>query len=129
MKLHTVSQLQTVLDGDFAWRLKEIADLKSAVKGGALSDRTLIRAGVALLYAHWEGFVKLAATSYISFVDLQGKRYDQLQTCFSVFGMRKHVADVVGAKKSSVRIAAIEFILGSRGAATKLKAKAAIDTE
>jgi hypothetical protein len=32
MKIRTADELQAILDSEFAWRLKEIADVKSAVK-------------------------------------------------------------------------------------------------
>jgi MAE_28990/MAE_18760-like HEPN len=58
-KLRTLSLLQDYLDGELAWRIKELADMKYSVKK-AESDRkrTVIRASLALLYAHWEGFIK-----------------------------------------------------------------------
>jgi hypothetical protein len=129
MKIRTISQLQTILDEDYSWRLKEIADVKAAVKGSELSNRTLIRAGVALLYAHWEGFVKLAATHYVTFIDLQGKRFDELQTCFWVIGMKKHLSDMLDSKKSKTRVAAIDFIRTCAATSANLKVKAAIDTQ
>lgn len=129
MKLRTTSELQTALDAEIAWRVKEIADLKLAVKKNAgLSERTLIRAGVALLYAHWEGFVKAAATYYINFVDNQGKAYGDLQTCFTVIGIRKYLNELTTAKKSRVQIAAVDFILDASTISSKLQTFK-IDTE
>ena len=69
MKIRTADQLQEVLDAEFSWRLKEIADIRSAAESAKLgSQKTLIRAGVALLYAHWEGFIKKSTTAYINYV-------------------------------------------------------------
>lgn len=121
MKLRTTSQLQTALDGEIAWRVKEIADLKHAVKrSDGLSERTLIRAGLALLYAHWEGFVKAAASYYINYVDCQGRTYGDLQSCFTALGIRKHLNELHLAKKPSVHIAAIDFIREASGKKSKL---------
>ena len=62
MKLRSADQLLTLLDNEMAWRLKEMHELRSAVKAAKGTNiDTHIRAGVAMLYAHWEGFVKAAA--------------------------------------------------------------------
>jgi hypothetical protein len=111
MKIRTLGQLQTALDEEIAWRVKEIADMKlAAKKNDGLSEGTLIRAGVALLYAHWEGFVRSAATTYVNFVDNQGRTYGDLQTCFAVLGISKQLTELVNARKPRVRIAAVDFI-------------------
>lgn len=69
MKIRTLGQLQDALDSEMSWRLKEIADLKSNVKStSGLARSTLIRAGTALLYAHWEGFIKAASSAYVLFL-------------------------------------------------------------
>jgi hypothetical protein len=129
MKIRTVGQLQTTLDGEIAWRVKEIADLKlAAKKTDGLSERTLIRAGVALLYAHWEGFVKSAATTYINFVDNQGKTYGDLQTCFAVLGVKKQLNELMIAKKSRVRIEAVDFIRASSATPSQLH-RSTVDTK
>jgi len=130
MKIRTLSLLQTALDDEFAWRLKEIADLKVAVRqSNGLGARTLIRAGVALLYAHWEGFVKASATIYIDFVNNQGMRNADLQTCFAVLGVKKYLDDLGRAKKAHVLISALEFIQDTANDRAQLRVKSAVDTE
>ncbi len=129
MKIRILGQLQTALDEDIAWRVKEIADMKLAAKrNDGLSERTLIRAGIAILYAHWEGFVKSAAQAYINFVDSQGKTYGELQTCFAVLGISKQMTELVKAKKARVRIAAVDFIRQSSATPSKLQ-KFNVDTK
>src|SRR5690606_4913035 len=79
MKLRTASSAQDKIDEEFAWRLKEIADLKLQTSL-SLGDRrkTIIRSGVPLLYAHWEGFVKASAQHFINFVSNQSIAYREL---------------------------------------------------
>lgn len=129
MKIRTIGQLQATLDDEFAWRLKEIADVKLAARQHrTLGEKTLIRAGVALLYAHWEGFVKSAAAAYINFVDNQGRCYGELQTCFAVLGIRKHLSELAVTRKSRLQIAALEFIRNCSSAGTQLQTSV-VDTE
>lgn len=130
MKIKTVSQLQDFLDSEFSWRLKEIADLKLAVKKtGGLSKWTVIRAAVPLLYAHWEGFVKNTATNYLMFVNSQGLRYDELKSCFIVLGLKKQLTEVIVSNKSELTVAAVDFILAGMKTKANLKITAAINTE
>ncbi len=84
-KIRTLTQLRNFLDREFLWRLKEIADLKSSVRSSSsLRCKTLTRAGVPLLYAHWEGFVKNSSLGYVNFVSSQRLRYEELASCFIV---------------------------------------------
>jgi MAE_28990/MAE_18760-like HEPN len=109
-KLRTVQQLQDCLDEGFAWRLKEVADLKvSTRRNTSLAQATLLRAGVPLLYAHWEGFVKQSSQDYLTFVANQRLSYGELSSCFVVFGAKKHLANLVQARRADVNIAAVEF--------------------
>jgi hypothetical protein len=72
MKIRTLNELQDALDQEMAWRVKEIADLKATAKSaGGHHKSTMIRAGTALIYAHWEGFVKKASEHYINYLNSQ----------------------------------------------------------
>jgi len=129
-KIRSLTQLQTKLDDEFAWRLKEIANLKSAVQQqNSLSKKTLVRAGVTLLYAHWEGFVKAAAQAYLDFVNTQGHRFGELTDCFIVLGVKRRLGELVEAKKSAMHVAAIDFIRSAMGNRAELRVKSAIDTQ
>lgn len=111
MRLRTIVDLQSLLDTERAWRLKEIADLKITVRGSEVIRRdTLIRAGIALLYAHWEGFTKNAIGAYIDFVNEQNHRYEELATCFIALGTKRRLSDLTESNTSKANVEAIEFI-------------------
>lgn len=129
-KLRTLSMLQDYLDKDFSWRLKELANLKLAVRRtDAILRTTLVRAAVPLLYAHWEGFVKNATTAYVNFVDSQRLRYDELASCFITFGVRRRLAEFSASRRSASNTAAVEFFLTGLGERANLKLSRAVDTE
>ena len=67
--LEYASELQDKLDKDLSWRRKEIIDLALLVdtKNGEIKI-TLIRSAIALLYAHWEGFIKNASIHYLEYI-------------------------------------------------------------
>ena len=69
MRIHTAEQLEEALDSELAWRRKELTDVHSSVHGNVGSTQSmLIRAGVALLYAHWEGGIKGLCAHYLTFI-------------------------------------------------------------
>jgi hypothetical protein len=51
----------------------------------------LLRSAVCILYAHWEGFIKAASISYVSFVASRGLRYRDLSTNFIALGLRSDI--------------------------------------
>jgi hypothetical protein len=58
-KLRTISDIQNHLNDEFGWRIQEIDNLKKVIpRVDSIQTRSLLRAGVPILYAHWEGFVK-----------------------------------------------------------------------
>jgi hypothetical protein len=129
-RLQTKNQLQDYLDAEFGWRVKEISALKSAVKSSAfISEKTMVRASVALLYAHWEGFIKSAATGYVSYVNNQGLSYSELKTCFVVLGFKKALHDVQQSKQSHVNATLIDFLRNGLDKKSRFKIDTAINTE
>jgi RiboL-PSP-HEPN len=68
---------------DRAWRLREISDLKSAiVKADESLRRVLLRALVTVCYAHWEGYVRVAARKYLEHAALRRLQYGALDRQF-----------------------------------------------
>lgn len=129
-KLHTLSMLQDYLDKEFSWRLKEVADLKLAISSfGVVQRKALIRATVPLLYAHWEGFVKNTSDGYLNFVNSQRMNYNQLASCFVVFGAKRKLNDLLNSRQAKCNIAAVDFFIKELGERANLKLSTAIDTE
>jgi hypothetical protein len=129
-RLHTQNQLQDFLDAELGWRVKEISSLKAAVKSSShTAEQTLVRASIALLYAHWEGFIKSSATAYVTYVNNQGLSYSELQTCFVVLGFKKTLHDVQHSKQSNLNVTLVDFLRDGLASKTKLKIDSAINTE
>lgn len=63
--------------------------------------RIMLRVAVCLLYAHWEGFIKQAATAYISYVSTRGRRFRDLTPNFVALGLRGLIT-TAGASNSPV---------------------------
>jgi hypothetical protein len=68
---------------DRSWRLKEISDLKDAIRRADENlQRVLLRALVTIWYAHWEGYIRVAARKYLEHVALRKFQYDELDRQF-----------------------------------------------
>ena len=125
----TLLQLQDAMDRELGWRIKEIATFRVESAKGGKESKAFTRAGVALLYAHWEGFVKRSAELYLEHVSSLGLRYGDLRTCFVVFGLKGKLNTLVTSKKSSPNIEALDFIRDSLGQVAVLKLSGAVNTE
>lgn len=129
-KIRSPNELQNILDGDFSWRLKEIASLKLIVRGTSqINKKTAIRASIPLLYGHWEGFIKNSATNYLSYVNGRSLKYSELKSCFIVFGVKKKITELSNSKTSNISIAALEFLQKELTTTANLKIESAIRTE
>lgn len=94
MRIRSLDQLVQFLDDELAWRKKELTTLKFMLgKSRKRESVLLLRAALCVLYAHWEGFVKAAATSYVSFVSTRGLRYRDLTPNFVALGLRREISE------------------------------------
>jgi MAE_28990/MAE_18760-like HEPN len=84
MPIRTANELADRLDESLAWRRIELQALKAAISdaekqsAGSPLSRALARSGLALLYAHWEGYVKDSCTAYVEFIAKRRLRCDEL---------------------------------------------------
>lgn len=117
-----------MLDADMAWRVREISTFRLACKKETVERDTMIRAGVAMIYAHWEGFIKAASEAYLEYVNNQGHLYRDLQTCFVVFGMKRKLSLLGDSRKAKTNIEVLDFVLTEMDKPAKMTLSAAIQT-
>lgn len=92
MPIRSLEQLGQFLDDELKWRKRELTTLKLTIEKSRPHEKgMLLRAAVCLLYAHWEGFVKAAATGYVSYVATRGLRYRDLTPNFVALGLRSEI--------------------------------------
>ena len=83
MKIRTEDEFQDAVDSETAWRKKELSSISSNIATSKKAAKiTALRAGIVLLYAHWEGLIKNLATYYLCYVSFQNCRYDELKCNF-----------------------------------------------
>lgn len=89
MRTTTLEELSQRIDSDLGWRKKEITSLSlviSELQGEP--QRAVLRGSLAVLYAHWEGFVKQSVFLYMNFVDGQCLSANQLNEAIVAFVFR-----------------------------------------
>ncbi len=79
-KPYTEHDLSSIFDTDLIWRRKELSDMKAAIeKADQFSKPALLRALVAMSYAHWEGYVRTCANCYFEHLTLRKKQFVELE--------------------------------------------------
>lgn len=128
-QLKTANHLLEHLDQDMAWRIKELHQFKKAVEDASGKNIDAhIRAGVTMLYAHWEGFVKGAANSYVNYLSYRTIRNDELKPCFVALSMRSKVASS-SVTKSDAAVQAITYFLDEMNKPARFPRSEAISAE
>ncbi|KYC44015.1 hypothetical protein WA1_02400 [Scytonema hofmannii PCC 7110] len=114
MSIRTAEQLSDKLSTDLAWRKKELSEIKSLVEAKNVSDqrhKVLLRSGICMLYSHWEGFVKLAANSYLEYVSSKKLTYKELSTNFLALAMKDKLKEAKETNKPSLYIPVCDFFV------------------
>ena len=114
MNIRTEEQLSARLATDLTWRKKELSEMKSLIEAKNVSDqrhKVLVRSGVCILYSHWEGFVKLAANSYLEYVISKKLTYQELSSNFLALAMKEKLKEAKETHKPSLYIPVCEFFL------------------
>lgn len=108
MKIKTIENLEDALDKHLAWRKQEMLNLKTLIDRGDDARIMLIRAGMALLCAPFEGFIKDASYDYLSFVANQNICYKDLQEVFSIWKIHSLIEECAKSSKYSVQARVLE---------------------
>ena len=91
--------LAKVLEQDLDWRTLELFKLKTQVlsaKPGVPDRGPSLRALLAMLYAHFEGFCKFAVQLYLDEIERTKMKRKDLQETLAVFSVQKVFAKVRG---------------------------------
>lgn len=100
MNVRTVDDFEDALDREWSWRKQEMIALKLSVQGNPM----MLRAGIALLCAHFEGLLKYGSRLYVIHISQQHLKYADLIDSFSAFVLRKKFNECRESDKISVHM-------------------------
>lgn len=113
MKIRTSEQLADTLANDLIWRKKELTSYRSAMVPRVSSERrdALLRGALALLYAHWEGYTKLAANAYLEYIASQRLRNEELAPAILSIAIRPLLRAASESNRIGPHRDVVEFLL------------------
>lgn len=104
MKIRTQEELYDRISDDLVWRRRELVLFNSQLdKVNAEFSRALLRGSVALLYAHWEGFIKNACHYYLCYLSSCKIPFSQLIPEIAALSLRAKMSEALTAKKIAMR--------------------------
>jgi hypothetical protein len=111
----TISMLNEAIEREYSWRISELSNFKSSLlsEGIDKAQKAKIRAGVALLYAHWEGFVKNVANLYYSHVSFQNINIKDLNDAFVSILLRGELHELTNSKSLKIHQRIVNEILSA----------------
>lgn len=129
--IRTTNELVDRIAEELVWRRRELTDMRALVQESSnqLRCRVVIRAGVALLYAHWEGFVKAAASHYLEYVASHRIPYRKLAPNFVALTLRSKFIEMRASEKVSSANALADFFCASLDVQSRVPYKNVVDTK
>ncbi len=129
MKIRTLNDLQDVIDAEMAWRKRELSAIRSTVaEARNFAKDTAIRAGIALLYAHWEGAIKNIATYYLEYVAMLGLPYGQLKPNFLAITLKNELKTFEVSNKTTIHTTIVTDIIHSCDIKSKIPVEGIVKT-
>jgi hypothetical protein len=130
VKLRSLVEFEDAVDAETAWRKRELTTLLFQARAARGSLRaTALRAGVALLYAHWEGWIKAVGTYYIDHVVQQKLSYDDLSPPFFAIALKAKISAAGEANAAHVHVALAEFLRTEINTRAKMSSAGVIRTQ
>lgn len=129
MRIGTLEELTEFLATELAWRKKELSRVKLWIDRADTEETpSHIRVAICMLYAHWEGFIKAAATGYICYVTRRRLKYSELSYGFVALGLRSRISRVGQSKRAREYVDLISSILSDAELRLSIDCTSAIDT-
>lgn len=130
MKIRSLDELEDALDKDLAWRRKEFTTLKLLVDSSRRHEKvTLMRASIAMLYAHWEGHIKFCAQIYIIYLKHISPRYKNMTNNFIQMSIGEKFKDGFSVKRFSSQKEIFDYLTNDLEDKFSVSEQVVIDTE
>jgi len=113
MSIRTVEDVNRALSEDLIWRKKELTVLKFLIENSTSKPDhhgLHLRSAVALLYAHWEGFIKTASKIYLEYLQFQRLRYEELAPNFIALAVRGKMRSAAESSRIRLYVELVQFL-------------------
>ncbi|CAM8400396.1 MAE_28990/MAE_18760 family HEPN-like nuclease [Morganella morganii] len=130
--IRTKEELIDKIGNDYIWRLREINEMKNLTKNDItshLQKKVLCRAGIALMYAHWEGFVKKSGTYFLEYVSTQRHCISDLKSNFVTLIVKNRIDSAHESKKYSAFDEITKYILCNQQSRARIPVRNVVDTQ
>ena len=132
MKIRTLEELNSALSKDFVWRKKELSQIKYMLETEGIpkeKKKVLFRSSIAIIYAHWEGFLKKSGERYLEYIASKRLKNYQLSENFLTISLCETVNIFQPSKKYSSFFKVVEFFNFKMNNNAKIPSNKIIDTE
>lgn len=130
--MRTLSELQDSLDDDFAWRRSELHSFLGSIRRAqseSTAQRALCRAGIPLLYAHWEGYAKHCLSIYLHYVGRRRLTYGELHPAFVALGHEAVLDSQEGMSATKKMVRRVQALLSEDGERARIPWRKGVDTQ
>lgn len=128
-RVQTFDNLSNKLYDEISWRRKELTLIKSKIPVEKNSFQSaMIRASIPLLYAHWEGFVKLTMSYYLEYVSNKYLKNSELKTQFIALSLQNKLGDLTNSTFEN-RTKIIDFMYNEINKRSNIPKKNIINTK
>lgn len=130
--IRTLDDLSRNLSDQLAWRKKELSEIKYLIESRAIAQHkknVFLRSSVAMIYAHWEGFLKLSGRYYLEYIYSLRLRNSDLSKNLLTISLSSYANINENKKKYSQYGCVIDFFDNELNSRSNIPYKSIIDTE
>lgn len=130
MKVRSLGELEDQLDKDLAWRKREFTTLKLLVNSKRRHEKiVLMRASIAMLYAHWEGHIKFCSQVYLMYLKHIAPSYNQMTDNFIQMSLGEKFKEGFSIKRFTSQQEVFDYLTQQQDAKFDVNESVVIDTE
>jgi hypothetical protein len=132
MKIRSIDELSNALSDQLSWRKKELSQIKYLVDTARIPTKkknVILRSGIAMIYAHWEGFIKIGGRYYLEYIDSKRLKNSDLPKSLLTISLCSYKNLFEGTSKYSHYSGIIDFFFNSMDSRAKIPYKQIINTE
>ncbi|MEK8180860.1 MAE_28990/MAE_18760 family HEPN-like nuclease [Flavobacterium buctense] len=131
LKIRTKEHYFELLEEDFSWRKKELTLIKQRISLAKTNHllNSEMRAGILLLYAHWEGFIKTSCNNYLNFVKYKRLNYSELPDNLLALSLKSKIHEIETTGQHLIHTEFITFFKNELNQRASWSLDKAIDTK